>query len=226
MRIYATRLACAVIIASGLPLLAQVEPTAGTWKTWVLTSAKEFPVPPPPSREVTAGELVWLKNFVSQTRQSAEGMSQMRTWTAGPPAYRWVERMLNLIETRGFSNPKNARNFALLNVAMYDATIAAWDAKYTYNRARPSVADPSIQTAIAVPQSPSYPSEHAATAGAAAEILAYLYPADAQAFRSLGRRGSARRPCGRYQLPDRHHCRHATRASGWRQGRCDGAERR
>ena len=26
-----------------LPLLAQVEPTAGTWKTWVLTSAKEFP---------------------------------------------------------------------------------------------------------------------------------------------------------------------------------------
>ena len=93
--------------------------------------------------------------------------------------------MLNLIETRGFSNPKNARNFALLNVAMYDATVAAWDAKYTFNRARPGVADPGVQSTIAAPRSPSYPSEHAATAGAAAEILAYLYPADAQSFRYL-----------------------------------------
>ena len=57
--------------------------------------------------------------------------------------------MLNLIETRGFSNPKNARNFALLNIAMYDATIAAWDSKYAYNgdRGRAS-SDPSIPTAV------------------------------------------------------------------------------
>ena len=93
--------------------------------------------------------------------------------------------MLNLIETRGFSNPKNARNFALLNIAMYDATIAAWDSKYAYRRPRPSVVDTSIPTAVRTPDSPSYPSEHAATAAAAAEIFAYLYPADAQAFRDL-----------------------------------------
>lgn len=143
-------------------------------------------MPPPPSREETAGELAWLRNYLADTRRSAEATKQMRIWTAGPPTYRWVERVLNLIETRGFSNPKNARNFALLNVAMYDATVAVWDAKYTYNRPRPSVADPSIQTFVAIPRSPSYPSEHAATAGAAAEILAYLYPADAQSFRYLG----------------------------------------
>jgi membrane-associated phospholipid phosphatase len=100
--------------------------------------------------------------------------------------------MLNLIETRGFSNPKNARNFALLNVAMYDATIAAWDSKYTYNRVRPSIADPSIQTAMEVPRSPSYPSEHAATAGAAAEILAYLYPGRLRIFAGSARRLRAR----------------------------------
>ena len=57
------------------------------------------------------------------------------------PAYRWVERMLNLIETRGLSNPKNARNMALLNVAIYDATIAAWESKNAYNRQRPAIAD-------------------------------------------------------------------------------------
>ena len=141
---------------------------------------------PPPSREATTGELTWLRSFLAETRQSAEATKQMRIWMAGPPTYRWVERMLNLIETRGFSNPKNARNFALLNVAMYDATLTAWNAKYMYNRPRPSVSDQSIQTSVATPSSPSYPSEHAATAGAAAEILAYLYPADAQTFRYLG----------------------------------------
>jgi hypothetical protein len=30
---------------------------------------------------------------------------------------------------------------ALLSVAIYDATVAAWDSKYTYNRSRPSVAE-------------------------------------------------------------------------------------
>jgi membrane-associated phospholipid phosphatase len=176
----------AVCTGALMPVRAQVEPNAGSWKTWVLSSGRELRLEAPPSREQAAGELAWLKSYIAETRQSAEAMKQMRVWTAGPPAYRWVEQMLNLIETRGFSNPKNARNLALLNVAMYDATIAAWDSKYAYNRPRPSAADASIQTSIDTPRSPSYPSEHAATAGAATEILAYLYPADAQYFRNLG----------------------------------------
>src|SRR5688500_3656519 len=176
-----------LIIAGTLPAIrAQVEPTAGSWKTWVILSGREMRTEPPPSAAATAGELAWLKTYIADARQSPEAMKQMRYWTAGPPAYRWVDRMLNLIETRGFSNPKNARNIALLNVAIYDATIAAWESKYVYNRQRPAVADRSIQTAIETPQSPSYPSEHATAAGAASEILAYLYPADAQNFRYLG----------------------------------------
>jgi membrane-associated phospholipid phosphatase len=169
-----------------VPLYAQVEPNAGSWNTWVLTSGSEIPVAQPPSAAVTAAESGWLKSFVAEMRQSPIAMQQMRYWTAGPPTYRWMDRMINLIETRGFSNPKNARNLGLLTVAMYDATIAAWQAKYTYNRRRPSLADPTIQPGIEVPQSPSYPSEHAVTAGAAAEILAYLYPAEAESFRWLG----------------------------------------
>jgi hypothetical protein len=186
MKLHRIRFASVVLLLAQMPLAAQMEPNAGTWKTWVLTSGRELRVQAPPSGDQTAAELAWLKSYVAATRPSAEPMRQMRFWTAGPPAYRWVEQMLNLIETRGFSNPKNARNFALLNVAMYDATVAAWDAKYAFNRPRPSAADSGIQTAIETPRSPSYPSEHAATAGAAAEILAYLYPADAQSFRYLG----------------------------------------
>jgi hypothetical protein len=149
----------------------------------------------------------------------------MRIWTVGPPAYRWVERMLNLIETRGFSNAKNARNLALLNVAMYDATIAAWNAKYTYNRPRPSVADPGIQRAVPVPRSPSYPSEHAASAGAAAEILAYLYPADAQSFRYLGEE-AARAALAAGILCQRRSGRTTAWTSRGRKGDSNGPERR
>jgi membrane-associated phospholipid phosphatase len=178
----------AILICSGTlaPIGAQVEPTAGSWKTWVIPSGREMRIEPPPSAAATAGELAWLKSYLADARQSPETMKQMRYWTAGPPAYHWVDRMLKLIETRGFSNPKNARNFALLNVAIYDATVAAWESKYAHNRQRPAVADRTIQTAIETPQSPSYPSEHAAAAGAASEFLAYLYPADAQSFRYLG----------------------------------------
>ena len=69
-----------------------------------------------------------------------------------------------------------ARGLALLHVALDDAMVAAWGAKYAYQRARPSAAHRDLVTAVAVPGSPSYPAEHAVAAGAASEILAYLYP--------------------------------------------------
>ncbi len=81
-----------------------------------------------------------------------------------------------LVVTRGL------RAMALLDTAMYDATIAAWDSKYTYNRPRPAEVDPSLQTVVATPNSPSYPSEHAVAAGAAVAVLSYLFPADASVF--------------------------------------------
>ena len=59
--------------------------------------------------------------------------------------------------------------------AMYDATIVTWESKYHYDRARPSELDYRLPTALPVPNSPSYPSEHAATAQAAAEISNRTY---------------------------------------------------
>ena len=85
--------------------------------------------------------------------------------------------------TRNMGSGGVARHMALLNTAMYDATIAAWDSKYTYNRPRPSEFDPAVEAVIPVPNSPAYPSEHAAVAGAASEVLAYLFPEQADAFR-------------------------------------------
>jgi len=162
----------------------QAAPNAGNWKTWVLSSGKAITVPPPPSEAATAGELSWLKDFAAQndTRITA----QIKYWDAGPPAYRWVDFVTaRQIAGQAVGAPNVNRPYAYLSVAIYEATVAAWNAKYTYNRKRPSEADPSVPTRVAVPRSPSYPSEHAAAAGAAAAVLAYFLPNESASLQAL-----------------------------------------
>ena len=80
---------------------------------------------------------------------------------------------------------ENARLLALLNVAMADAAIACWEAKYFYEFWRPITAitlastDGNPDTAeqadwaplIITPPFPEYPSGHSAISGAAAAVL-------------------------------------------------------
>jgi membrane-associated phospholipid phosphatase len=115
-----------------------------------------------------------------------QALAQMRYWNAGAPPYRWIG-MVNqrLRDGRLGVSITSFRAYDLLGVAMYDATIAAWDSKFTWNRARPAETDPSIRPRITTPRSPSYPSEHAVVAGAAATVLGYLFPAEAEAFQHL-----------------------------------------
>ncbi len=77
------------------------------------------------------------------------------------------------------------RVYTYVALAMYDATIAAWESKYHYRRSRPSQVDDDIRTALPVPNSPSYPSEHAAAAQAAASVLAHFLPLEAASFQAM-----------------------------------------
>jgi membrane-associated phospholipid phosphatase len=52
----------------------------------------------------------------------------------------------------------------------------AWVLKQITERARPPLADPSIEALVGVPESTSFPSGHAASAFAAATVVAVLYP--------------------------------------------------
>src|SRR5581483_9086561 len=74
-----------------------------------------------------------------------------------------------------------------------DATIAAWDAKYTYNRPRPSQVDQRLTPAVPLPDSPSYPSDYAAAAAASAAVLDYLFPDDRPAIDLMAARAGASR---------------------------------
>jgi membrane-associated phospholipid phosphatase len=93
------------------------------------------------------------------------------------------------------------RAYTYVALAMYDATIAAWEAKYHYRRPRPSEMDHKLPTAVDVPDSPSYPSEHAAAAQAAASILAYLIPAEAATFQAMAEQAGWSRVQAGVQFP-------------------------
>src|SRR5204862_7113801 len=91
---------------------------------------------------------------------------------------------------------QNARLFALLNVAMADAAICAWDAKYAFNFWRPitaiqngdtdgnaaTVPDRAWTPLLPTPPFPEYVSGHSAFSGAAAEVLRVFYGGEAVSF--------------------------------------------
>jgi membrane-associated phospholipid phosphatase len=163
--------------------LAQVEPTAGAWTPWVLASGDQFRLDAPPDEAATADEISQLMEMVAQ--RDAAALQQIAYWNSGPPAYRWNQIAMNAILAQAMAGNLALRDLALLNVAIYDATIAAWDSKDAYDRPRPSDVDPTLTTVIPNPDNPSYPSEYAVTAGAASTILAWLFPDNAQAIQDM-----------------------------------------
>ena len=164
------------------PQTPQIEPQAGSWKTWALSSGAQFRLKPPPRG---LAQEIEIKSLISRARRrDSAALAAISFWDAGPPGYRWNEIAFNQVIKNNLNanGPRVARILALLNVAIYDATIAAWDSKYVYHRPRPSEVNSQVSPTLPVPNSPSYPSEHAAAAGAAAAVLSYLFPSDAQTF--------------------------------------------
>jgi membrane-associated phospholipid phosphatase len=174
------------LVASATPAATQtasgppIEPDAGTWKTWVLSSGKELRLPAPPDAATTRDELAQLRAL--EARRDTAALDLINYWDSGSPGYRWDELALNHTLAKGIGGGRAWRLLALLNVAIADATIAAWDSKYAHNRQRPSERDPQLTPALPVPNSPSYPCEHSAAAGAAAAVLSYVYPDSAASF--------------------------------------------
>jgi len=158
-----------IVIFIVAQLQAQVEPGAGNWRTWFISSGKDYRLPAPSSYKNEIAEVISKQqNLDAVTKQ------QITYWNAGAPGYRWQEMMSKLwtVDTGRYGALANM----LLGTATYDATIAAWDTKYAYKRPRPFVADSKIKVYILKPESPSYPCEHSVAAGVAVTIISKFYP--------------------------------------------------
>ena len=180
------RICIFVLLVSALQANAQVEPQAGKWRTWFISSAKEFRLPKPPA----------YRNEIAIVLQNQENIDSaalyhINYWNAGSPGYRWQDMMAKLWMTDTSYNGMLAA--MLLSAAIYDATVAAWDTKYAYDRPRPFEADKHIRSFVPKPESPSYPCEVAVTAGVASTIISHFYPKLADSVRKMAAQAMASR---------------------------------
>ncbi|HKQ76468.1 MAG TPA: phosphatase PAP2 family protein [Blastocatellia bacterium] len=171
-----------------------LDPTAGNWRPWTLTSGSQFrPVPPPAcDSSQMATELAEVKNFPRAIPAAGASFATTRLaffWQGVGTVKLWNDVLSQKVFEYRLDNnpPRAARAYALVHVAYFDAAIACWDAKFTYWAIRPNQLDPSITTLFPNPNHPSYPAAHAALSGAQASMLAYLFPRDADYFKSLAK---------------------------------------
>ena len=147
----------------------------GNAETYFLTSGSQFRPPPPPAfgSPEYAAALAEVRQ-ISDTRTPAQ-LANAIFWafpagTVTPPGY-WNIQAAELILKYHLSERDAAHLFAIMNMAGYDAIVACHDAKFTYWFIRPTQADPLINLAVALPNFPSYPSDHACVSGAQSKIL-------------------------------------------------------
>jgi membrane-associated phospholipid phosphatase len=158
-------------------------PKVGQWKTWVLASGTDIPVPAPPAdtSDQTITELAELRQL--QKERSPITNTAIQYYNAVPATQRWHDLAFALARAEKQSTNRQARLAGILHTALHDAVIVTWAAKYQFNRTPPSLLAPEVTLVVpmsgptAAPE-PSYPSEHAALAGTAAGILTAFFPTE------------------------------------------------
>ena len=154
-----------------------------------MSSSSQFRPPGPPSLDseqyaADYNEVKELGAALGSTR-TADQTQIALFWADGagtetPPGH-WNSIAQIIAAGRGNTLEENARLFALLNIAMADAAICAWDAKYTFHFWRPvtaiAFAEPTLMWAsfIVTPPFPDYVSGHSTFSGAAATVLPFFY---------------------------------------------------
>jgi hypothetical protein len=166
-------------------------PNFGKVRAWMMTPTDvttERPGPPPStSSSQMSQELAEVGTTADELTRDQLAVAQKWNDGAGtytPPGH-WNDIATEYVRDAHFSEVRAARVFALLNMAMHDAAVGCWDAKYAYFNPRPSQLDPSIKTKIGLPNFPSYTSGHSTFSAAAAAVLSYLFPSGSASFESM-----------------------------------------
>jgi len=164
-------------------------PQWGFVTPFAMSSSSQFRPPGPPSLDsqqyaADYEDVKELGALVGSTR-TAEQTEIALFWADGagtetPPGH-WNSIAQIIATSHGNTLEEDARLFALLNIAMADAAICAWDAKYTYHFWRPvtaiAFAEPELnwRSFIVTPPFPDYTSGHSTFSAAAATVVPLFY---------------------------------------------------
>jgi hypothetical protein len=130
----------------------------------------------------------------TSSNRTADQTQTAKFWSFGgatiTPPGAWNEIAIRYLNSRKVASIEFARTMALMNMALADAAIVSWNAKYKYALWRPKTAidtfDPSWQPLMPTPNHPSYPSGHSTFSRAAATVLGSLFANQNQGFSYRG----------------------------------------
>lgn len=169
-------------------------PQFATMTPWSIRAPNQFRPAGPPSltsdEYAAAFNEVKLMGRATGSPRTLDQTSLAVFWAGNTPAY-WNRIASYIINNhRQLTLIRKARVLALLNVAMADAGIACWDAKYVYQFWRPITAitladldgNPATEVdstwtplLVVTPSHPEYISGHSTVSGSAATVLANFF---------------------------------------------------
>ncbi len=175
-------------------------PLFGKVKMWNVPNVEIVRPGPPPA----PGSPQFLAD-VEELKDIADNMTEERRrianwWQDGlgsytPPGH-WNRFAKEFIIKYKMNPLRSARVFAYMNMAIMDGGISCWDTKYYYHYPRPIQTIPGFKTILGTPNFPSYTSGHSVFSSAAAEVLAYIFPAEAQICRAWAEEAALSRVYG------------------------------
>jgi hypothetical protein len=170
-------------------------PQFATMTPWVLARPSQFrPVPPPALNSPEyAADFNETKTWGAATGspRGSEDSALAVFWSGNGTLY-WTRVASDLAQVRHLTSYETAHLFAVLHVALADASIATWDAKYRFVFWRPVTAirspdedgndetapDPTWSPFLTTSAHPEYPSGHSNLVGAAATVLSAIFGDD------------------------------------------------
>ena len=158
-----------------------------------LLDGSQFRAPAPPAlftgKYAVDYDEVMLLGRIDSPFRPQDRTDVARFYAATSPVQAWNSAARQVSLVQGKTLAENARIFALLAMAIGDASIAAYDTKYHYSLWRPitairggdtdgnprTQADPNWLPLIPTPAFPSYASAHATLSGAARVVLERIF---------------------------------------------------
>ncbi len=165
-----------------------LQPTWGRNRCFAIESGADCPAGPPTRYSEDPGsdfyaEAMEVYRAVNERTPEQEAIAQF--WaddpgvTATPPGHS-VSIATQVLQREGASLMLAAETYAKVGMAVGDAFIACWDAKYRYSLLRPvtyirAVVDPGWTPLLVTPPFPEHTSGHSVQSGAAFHVLTDLF---------------------------------------------------
>lgn len=129
-----------------------------------------------------------MEVYTAYNNLSPEQLEIARYWADDPfrtstPGGHSISILTQVLEREAAALGTAAEAYAKVSIALSDAFVGCWQAKYEYNLLRPvtyiqQVIDSDWMPLLVTPQFPEYPSGHSVASSAAAEVLTSLFGDD------------------------------------------------